>query len=182
MISPWLLGGCCFLSAPKDIPLPGWTSLVIQQPLCKMQMIQSPDFPGNPLPNSFQFINIFPILRCLKQGLFQISTDKCWEGHDHFHQFTAYAIISTAQDTSGFLAARARCCFMSCLLPTKISGFFSTALDEFSEICVGPFLQPVQIPLEGNPILQCNQQVLPIWCPLEMWMYSYLSFFNEDAK
>lgn len=73
-----------------------------------MQVIQSPDFPGNPLPNPFQFINIFPVLRRLKQGsLFQMLTNKCWgEGHDHSHEFAVYPIISTAQDIFGFFSCQ----------------------------------------------------------------------------
>lgn len=63
-----LATGWLLLGSPKDVPLPGRTSLV-QQPLPKMQVIQSPDFLGNLLPYSLQFISIFPVLRCLKQRL-----------------------------------------------------------------------------------------------------------------
>lgn len=100
---------------------------LVQQPLSKRQVIQSPDLLGNLLTNSLQFINIFPILRCLKQSsLFQMSTNKCWrEGHDHFYVFTVYPIISTAQRILWvFLATRAHCCIMSSLLSTKIPGPF----------------------------------------------------------
>lgn len=47
------------------------------------------------------------------------------------------------------------------------------ALAEFSTISVGPFLQPIHIPLEGIPVLWwfCNHE-----CTY------HLSFFNENLK
>ena len=136
-------------------------------------------FPDSPRSNLLQFINVFPVLRCLQGSSFQMWSNKCRaEGHDHFHEFAACATVSTTQDTFGCLSCQStllahvqlavyqnpRVLFCRAAsqpsspqpaslpeaLLSHVQGFTSV-LAEFCKLPVGPFLQPVQVPLGEQP-------------------------------
>lgn len=129
-----------------------------------------------------------------------MSTNKCWgEGHDHFHEFTVYLIISIAQDTSGFFSCQGT------LLPHVQLAVYQNPRFFFAELLPScavlrlyychrlflPVCRASYLPLMNfQRFLLVHSSGLSrslwkatlsssvidtIWCPLEVWVHSLTS-------